>query len=428
MRAGLRLMRPLLGAAPQGAGAGTAYVALSFAVSGVLTYVFQSLSARLLGPAGYGQLALLWSATFLTVQVLWIGASQTLGGNIAEREARGRDWRPVLSSVRRMQALLLACFLLLVAAAFPALSGGLFGGSPALTAAFAAAVAAYAPEYFRRGVFGGYRQFSRLGLLHVLESASRAALAAALLLWGAGVWGPALAMVLAPLVAVALVRPASPSPPPLREPFSLRRALGFASPVLLCTALAQAFMNGGPLLVSLLGGSREQAGLLLAALILARAPQYVLSPAIAGLLPHASRTLAENGPRGLDRFAARAASLVAAAGLAMVAGVWLFGEPAMRLLYGPGFGAGRDVLVPLAALAGLYLLCEVVNQALFARGLGRRAALGWACGLPVAAACLALPGAGPVERVARALAAGVLAAALAQLALYLQARRKDRGR
>lgn len=423
MRAASRLMRPLLGATPQGARAGTAYVALSFAVSGVFTYVFQSLSARLLGPAGYGQLALLWSATFLTVQVLWIGASQTLGGHIAEREARGRDWRPVLSAVRRMQALLLGCFLLLAAAASPVL----FGGNAALTAAYAAAVAAYAPEYHRRGVFGGYRQFSRLGLLHVTESASRAALAAALLLAGAGVWGPALAMVAAPLIAVLVVRPANPSPPPASEPFSLRRALGFASPVLVCMALAQAFMNGGPLLVPLLGGSGEQAGLLLAALILARAPQYVLSPAIAGLLPHASRTLAEDGPAGLDRFAARAAALVAAVGLAMVGGVWLAGEPAMRLLYGPGFGVGREVLVPLAALAGLYLLCEVLNQALFARGLGSRAALGWLCGVPAAAASLAVfSGASPVPRVAHALTAGVLAAALAQLALYLDARRRDR--
>ncbi|BBL78694.1 hypothetical protein RxyAA322_05480 [Rubrobacter xylanophilus] len=426
MRAAFRMMRPLLGASPQGASAGTAYVAISFAASGALTYVFQSLSARLLGPAGYGQLALLWSATFLTVQVLWIGASQTLGSHIAGREARGLDWRPVLASVRRMQALLLGGFLVLVVAAHLALPGGLFGGDPALTAAFAASVAAYAPEYFRRGVFGGYRQFSRLGALHVLESASRAALAAALLLAGAGVWGPALAMVAAPLLATLLVRPASPTPPPLPEPFSLHRALAFAAPVLACMALAQAFMNGGPLLVPLLGGSREQAGLLLAALILARAPQYVLSPAIAGLLPHASRTLAENGPGGLDRFAARAAALVTAVGIAMVAGVWLLGEPAMRLLYGPGFEAGREILVPLSALAGLYLLCEVLNQALFARGLGRRAALGWLCGIPATVVFAAISGEDPVARVAHALTAGVLAAALAQLALYLDARRRNR--
>src|SRR3712207_7006369 len=84
----------------QGAGAGSAYIAVSFAASGVLTYAFQSLSLHALGPAGYGPLALLWSATFLTVQVLWLGGTQTLGRYVAEREAQGQDWRPVIRSVR----------------------------------------------------------------------------------------------------------------------------------------------------------------------------------------------------------------------------------------------------------------------------------------------------------------------------------------
>ena len=75
--------------ARQGAGAGSAYIAISFAISGVLTYVFQSVSIHALGKAGYGPLALLWSATFLTVQVLWTGATQTLGRYVDEIEARG---------------------------------------------------------------------------------------------------------------------------------------------------------------------------------------------------------------------------------------------------------------------------------------------------------------------------------------------------
>src|SRR3712207_8225446 len=63
----------------QGARAGSAYVVGSFFVSGVLTYVFQGLCARYLGEAGYGDLILLWTTTFLVVQVLWVGVTQTLG-------------------------------------------------------------------------------------------------------------------------------------------------------------------------------------------------------------------------------------------------------------------------------------------------------------------------------------------------------------
>src|SRR5215204_4738481 len=96
----------------QGAGAGSVYIATSFALSGALTFAFQSLSTHVLGKEGYAPLALLWSATFLTVQVLWIGATQTLGRYVAEREARGRNWGPVVSSVKHWQIGLVVAFVL----------------------------------------------------------------------------------------------------------------------------------------------------------------------------------------------------------------------------------------------------------------------------------------------------------------------------
>src|SRR5918999_4255980 len=93
-----------------GARAGSVYVAGSFFVSGVLTYVFQGLSARFLGEAGYGDLIVLWTTTFLVVQVLWIGVTQTLGRFVSERLSRGEDPRPVVSSVRRLQLAMLGAF------------------------------------------------------------------------------------------------------------------------------------------------------------------------------------------------------------------------------------------------------------------------------------------------------------------------------
>jgi O-antigen/teichoic acid export membrane protein len=409
----------------QDAGAGSAYIAVSFATSGVLTYVFQGLSARVLGPAGYGGLAILWSATFLVVQVLWVGITQTLGRYMAEREARGEDWQPVVLSTRRLQVLTLIAFLLVSLLASPLLARGLFRGEWPLFLAFVAAVVAYAPEYFRRGTFSGHRQFARLGALHVAESSSRALLAAVLLFAGAGAVGPAAAIVLAPLIGVLLVRPA-PSPPPEKEgePFSAASAFRFAGPVLACVAFAQLLMNGGPLLVGAFGGAdaQTQAGVLLLALILARAPQYFLSPVIAGLLPHASRTLATEGALGLDRLVGRAAGIVALIGVLMVAGTWLLGEWAMRLLYGPAFEASREVLVALAALAAFYLMSDLLTQALFARNHARLAALGWMAGLPVSAVSLALMRADILERVSYSLALGTLAAAVSQAAFYLATR------
>ena len=406
----------------QGAGAGSAYVAGSFLVSGVLTYIFQGLSTRFLGKAGYGDLIILWSTTFLVVQVLWIGVTQTLGRYVSEREARGEDWRPVILSARRLQLILLAAFLLLALLASPFLVDALFNGSWPITFAFLAAVAAYAPEYFRRGTFSGHRQFARLGALHVAESSSRALIAAVLLVAGAGLIGPTVAIVLAPLVGVLLVRPAS-GPPPEKagEEFNAVGAFRFAGPVLACVAFAQLLMNGGPILVDLLGGSRAQVGVFGAALILTRVPQYVLSPVIGALLPHASRILATEGRGPFERFVSKAVGVVALVGIMMVGGTWLLGEWGMEL-FAPDFEASRGMLVGLAALAAFYILSDTLNQALFASGKGRLAVLGWLVGLPVCALCLALLGTDMLERVSYSLALGTLGAAAAQAALYLATR------
>src|SRR5919205_3390682 len=103
----------------QDAGAGSVHIVGSFFVAGVLTYAFQSIYLHVLGKAGSAPLTLLWSATFLTVQVLWIGGTQTLGHYVAEREARGTDWGPVVSSVRHWQIGLAVTFALAALIAGP---------------------------------------------------------------------------------------------------------------------------------------------------------------------------------------------------------------------------------------------------------------------------------------------------------------------
>jgi O-antigen/teichoic acid export membrane protein len=408
----------------QGAGTGSAYIAVSFGVSGVLTFAFQGLATRFLGVQGYAPLALLWSATFLTVQVLWVGATQTLGRYVAEREAQGNDWGPVVASVRRWQIGLAVVFVLGALLASPALTS-LFGNAW-LTVAFIAAVVLYSPEYFRRGIFNGHRQPLRLGVQIVAESAGRVLVAAVLLVLGWGVFGPALAIVLAPLIGVLAVRPA-PVPPPEREgeQFSTGHALQFAAPVLACMAFAQALMNGGPILADLIGGTRAQVSLFAAALIFTRIPQYVLSPAIGALLPRASRVLSTEGQAAFERFVLRALGVVGLVGVLMIGGTWLFGEWGLRLFAGEEFVVERVVLVALAAMAAFYLLSETVSQGLFALGRGRLAALGWFAGLLACAMCLATLGIGVVERVSYSLALGTFASATVQGVFYLALHRRS---
>jgi len=419
---GVRFANALKG---QGAGAGSLLIGLSFAVSGALTFVFIAISTRALGgPAGYAPIALLWNSTFLVVQVLWVAATQTLGRHVAERETRGEDWGPVVSSVRRWQAALLVGFLALALITSPLLTRVVFEEAW-ITFAFVAAVALYAPEYFRRGIFNGHRQPTRMGGQILAEAASRVVVTIVLLAAGLGVAAPAIAIVLAPVVGVLAVRPGPVRPAEKPgEPFSVGKALRFAGPVLVSMVCAQTLASGGVVLAGLMGGTKAQVGLLGAALIFTRIPQYVMSPVIGALLPHASRTLSTGGRTALDRFALRAAGIVGAVGVLMVGGAYLLGGWGLKLFAGERYQADNSLLALLAALAAFYLLAETLNQALYALGRGRLAAAGWLLGLLSAALCVLVLNTDLIERISVSLVVGAVVAALAQVIFYLAARRR----
>lgn len=354
------------------------------------------------------------------MQVLWVSGTQTLGRYISERESVGEDWRPVVSSTLRWQIGLLAAFVVLSLVASPVLTGSVFQGNWWLTGAFIVAVAFYAPEYFRRGLFTGHRQFSRFGAQLIVESAGRLVIGAALLVVGFGVAGPAAAIILAPLLGVLAVPPASPEPTGRAgSAFDAGSAARFAAPVLACMAIAQGFASGGVILVSLLGGTPVQVAVFGAAMILTRVPQYVLSPAVESLLPHLSRTLAVEGRRAFDRLALRISAVLCLVGVSMVALTWPLGGWAVRVFTG---GAAFDwetperaVLVLLAALAALYLLCDLLNQVLFARGLARLSLLAWLFGVPASALCLVLVEADDLLlRVSGSLVVGIAVVAVVQ--------------
>jgi O-antigen/teichoic acid export membrane protein len=407
----------------QGAGAGSLLIGLSFAISGALTFIFIGISTRALGgTAGFAPIALLWNATFLIVQVLWVAATQTLGRHVAEREARGEDWGPVVRSVWRWQVGLLIGFLVLALAASPFLTARVFDEAW-ITFAFVAAVALYAPEYFRRGIFNGHRQPIRMGAQILAEAASRVVVTVVLLALGLGVAAPAIAIVLAPVVGVLAMRPGLVRPADnTGEPFSVGKALRFAGPVLVCMACAQTLASGGVVLAGLMGGTKAQVGLLGAALIFTRIPQYVMSPVIGALLPHASRALSTGGRAALDRFALRAAGVVGGVGVLMISGAWLLGEWGLKLFAGRAFEAENTLLATLAALAAFYLLSETLNQALFALGRGRLAAAGWVVGLLSAALCVLVLRTDLIERISLSLVVGAAVAAGAQVIFYLAAR------
>src|SRR5712691_4352713 len=88
--------------------AGAWLLSAGMLASGVLTYAFHVLAARTLGPEAYGQIAVLWAATFVTSVMLFRPIEQTASRALADRLSRGEEGRTVVRSVSLLGAATLA--------------------------------------------------------------------------------------------------------------------------------------------------------------------------------------------------------------------------------------------------------------------------------------------------------------------------------
>lgn len=352
-------------------------------LSGVLTYAFHVLAARTLGPTEYGQIAVLWGAMFLVAVVLFRPLEQTLSRALAERLAQGGETKTVLRAVWKIYLVLLVAIVLAFTAFRDPLAANLFSGDEILVVALLAGTLAYGLAYLVRGLLGGVRWFEGYGIGLVGDAVARLVVAlplvvvasrgvAALAIVAAGVAGALIPLVLGRRRLRALVEGGG------GERFQVRTAAGFAAPASVIAAADQLFVNGAPLLVIVLGGSTEAAGLVFAATMLVRAPVYVFQGVAAALLSNLTHLHAIEATERLRRVVTSVIAKLVVLGALIVLGVAVLGPAAMTLLYGEEFAASRADLVPLGAGVALYLAASTLSQALLALDRATAAAVAWA--------------------------------------------------
>jgi O-antigen/teichoic acid export membrane protein len=371
-----------------GPGRGAAILSIGTVASGVLAYAFNAVAARALGPDAYGPVAILWAAVFLVSVVLFRPVEQTVSREVADRLARGVDPRPVVRSAVRVASILCGGALAVCLVLAGPITDVLFDGHAVLTAALAAGIAGYAASYLARGVLGGMRWFSGYGVLLLADGAARLLLVAPLLVVasttvaGIAVAGAAIAGALAPLAVGGLRRTrmvlTARRPP---ESFAVGDVAAFAGPVMVVAAADQVLVSGGPLLVVLHGGAdaTTAAGTVFAATMLVRAPVFLFQGLAAALLPSLTTFRAQGDSDKFRAAVARTTAVLAVFGAVLACGALLAGPMAMRLLYGPGFDAGRGDLALLAVGVGCYLAASTFSQAALALGAAVRAAMVWTC-------------------------------------------------
>ena len=358
--------------------------------AGVLTYVFFVLAAHNLDATAYGEIVVLWSATFVTISVLHRPVEQFISRSVAEHRTREQPIGPTLRTAARIQGVVAISFAVAALALRGPLQDDLFSGSATLYWVYVCAVLAFAASFFARGYLAGEGRFGLLAGLLVSESFSRMAFSLAVAVGiAAGQDAVAAGIVAAPLFSLAVVplafvhraaTAAPTSPAAARAPAeSLAGGGAFAAAVLLIMLSEQIFLNGGPLIVRAEEGAAE-AGYIFNVLMLARAPLLVFQGIAISLLPHLTRLRARGGGEAAAAFEVSVGTTLRAiaAFTAVVAVVVAIAGPAlMQAAFSDRFTYDRAGLLIVTAAMGLYLAATTLNQAALAQGRARRAATAW---------------------------------------------------
>ncbi len=392
--------RKLLGAgrgAQPGAGSASAeygrtasFLAVGVGLTGAITYVYFFVASHVLSEVDYGQIAVLWSAVFITISTLYRPVEQLLSRHVSEHLARGEE---IAGTTRNAATIQLGLALLFAVAAL-ALRGpiqdGLLEGNETLYWVYFSAVLFYAASYFARGFLAGVKRFGLFTALILSESCFRtlfAVLVAVSLLSGQSwvavgiVAAPSLSLMVVPL---AFARRARQAPPPAAAAkpgasVSVAHGSGFAAAVLVVMFSEQAFLNAGPLVVRALDGAAA-AGFIFNVLMLARAPLQLFQAVSTSILPHLTSLHTSEEPGSEVEFhrSVRGVLLGIAAFTAVMAlAILLAGPQLMQLAFSDKFEYDRAGLLIVAAGTGLYLSSVTVNQACVAQGQVRRAAARW---------------------------------------------------
>jgi len=404
-----------------GRSAGTLSVGVGLA--GLLTYVYFALASHNLDSTAYGEIVVLWSATFVTISVLHRPVEQFISRTVAARRVGGEPIGPTLREAARIEGVIAVAFAVVALALREPLTDDLFSGSETIYWVYFAAVLAFAASFFARGYLAGEGRFGLLGGLLVSESFSRMAFSLAVAVGiSSGRDAVAAGVVAAPLFSLCVVPlafgrgAARAAPEPTRTAsIGASRGSAFAAAVFLIMLSEQTFLNAGPLLVKSTEGAAA-AGYIFNVLMLARAPLLVFQGISTSLLPHLTRLRsggAGAAARAFEDSVAVTLKAIAAFTALVAAVVAIAGPELMQAAFSDRFSYDRTGLLLVTAAMGLYLAATTLNQAALARGMARRAAACWgACAVGFLVWCLS----GALEP-DRRIEVGFLAAAAALFAL-----------
>jgi O-antigen/teichoic acid export membrane protein len=335
------------------------FVGVCIVLSGLLVNAYLAIVARNVSPAEYSDFGAFWSIALL----VGFGAFLPVEQELARLGPRALRSAAVVAACMAVVECALAVFV-----------------SPAVVVLCFLSAA----QFLVRGALIGSGKLAWHGGLLVADTTLRVVFALLAGWLGATTsaqfeWTLVAAVAVAHLPVLAAIWWQGEGEVPVRE---FARAV---SPLLVGSLCAQLLLNGIPVLVTAIAtpGERAQAGVFLAAFLLARVPLFVAVPLQTALLP----VLAGKQRRTV---VTRLAAVLAAAAGAGVAVAVTIGPWLVRLVFGPLYvvSATDLTLIALGVVAHLGLI--VTTQSLVADALHSRVAWSWVAGVLTAAVTFAL--------------------------------------
>jgi O-antigen/teichoic acid export membrane protein len=293
----------------------------------------------------------------------------------------------------------------------------LFDGDIQYVAQIVLLLVGYAFLFVGKGVLAGSRRFAGVGWVMIVETVARLVAGVVAIQLVASATSLGWGMVLGGFAVLGLRwwRHDNGEPRVRHLPAS-----GFLAGYAGGTASSQLLLGGAPIAVAALGGSDVLFSVIFVTFTLYRAPLTLIFALQGRILPYLVGLAGDSSWGKLSRIARSV--VIAGFGLALLGGLvgWVVGPEVVALLFGEEFAPTAVVAMLAAAGVVAAATAQIASQVLVAEGKTTRLSFAWLGGLIVGVVVLIVGGAETGARVATGFAAGEFAALglMALLSVY----------
>ena len=279
----------------------------------------------------------------------------------------------------------------------------LFGGSWQYVVQIVLLMVGYSLLFFGKGVLAGRRRFADVGWILIIESVVRVVVGVAAIQLVATAESLGWAMVIGGFSVLALRWWRHDRGDPRAPAAPASRFLGG---YVGATSSSQILLGAAPIAVAALGAEPALVSVVFVTFTLFRAPLTLIFALQGRILPYLVGVAGSGDRVRLGRYARSVVTV--GAGLALLGGLvgWLVGPEVVSILFGEEYAP--TALVAAFAAAGVMAAAaaQIAGQVLVAEGRTSRMSAAWVTGLLVAVTALLILGGAPDLRVAIAFAIG----------------------